>query len=72
MHGIVYRSTPQGHQTRSLLLAHIRPHEELSRDDLVQRSGLTYEQVRRQTRNLCLQGTLHSTLRDGKRWYSLR
>lgn len=72
MHGIVYRTTLQGHQTRLLLLEHIQPYEELSREQLVQRSGLTYEQVRRQTRNLCLEGTLQSTLRAGKRWYSLR
>ncbi len=72
MHGIVYRITPQGDHTRSRLLDHIQPGEELSRDDLVQRSGLSYDQVRRQTRNLCLEGKLHSCLREGKRWYSLR
>jgi len=71
MQDIVYRSTQQGQQTRSQLLTHIQPGEELSREELIVRSGLSYEQVRRQTRNLCLEGKLRSQLREGKRWYSL-
>ncbi|MBW4465517.1 MAG: hypothetical protein KME07_08760 [Pegethrix bostrychoides GSE-TBD4-15B] len=44
----------------------------MTREQIVQRSGLSYEQVRRQTGNLCLEGKLRSTLRDRKRWYWLR
>ncbi|MCU0526924.1 MAG: hypothetical protein MUF72_19105 [Elainella sp. Prado103] len=71
MRDIVCRQTRQGHQTRSKLLQHLNPGEELNREHLTQRAGLTYEQVRRQTRNLCLEGKLRSRIQDGKRWYSL-
>jgi len=66
-----YRTTGKGEQTRSHLLQHIHPNEELTRDDLVQRSGLTYEQVRRQTRNLVADGTIASRLSNGQRYYRL-
>lgn len=69
---ILYRITAQGPKTRSQLLAHIQIDEILTRNQIVQRSGLSYEQVRRQVGNLCLEGKLRSTLRDGKRWYWLR
>lgn len=66
-----YRTTGKGKQTRSHLLRHIHPSEERTRDDLVQRSGLTYEQVRRQTRNLVADGTIESRLSNGQRYYRL-
>ncbi|OLP20091.1 hypothetical protein BST81_02310 [Leptolyngbya sp. 'hensonii'] len=69
---ILYRITDQGQQTRSLLLQHIQPGEELTREDFMARSGLSYTQVRRQTRNLCIDGQLQSRLEAGKRVYSLR
>jgi predicted ArsR family transcriptional regulator len=68
----IYETTRQGEQTRSQLLKHLQPHESLSRDDLVQRSGLTYDQVRRQTKNLCIAGILESRLEQGKRMYQLK
>jgi predicted ArsR family transcriptional regulator len=68
----IYKTTNQGKQTRAVLLRYIYPGETLTRDDLVQRSGLSYEQVRRQTGNLCLEGVLCSYLEDGKRVYRLR
>ncbi|NJL56514.1 hypothetical protein HC928_16080 [bacterium] len=67
----IYKTTNQGSKTRSQLLQHIQPHEELSRDDLMKRSGLTYDQVRRQTRNLCIDGILRSQTKNGKRYYCL-
>lgn len=68
----IYRTTSKGKQTRSHLLQHIHPGEELTRDDLARRSGLTYEQVRRQTRNLVVDGTIESRLSNGQRYYRLR
>lgn len=68
----IYEQTQQGKQTRSRLLNHISPDEELSREDLVTRSGLSYDQVRRQTKNLCIDGVLKSRIEGGKRLYRLR
>ncbi len=67
-----YQTTSQGQQTRSQLLQHIQPGEELTREQLMIRANLTYEQVRRQTKNLCIQGTLESRIEGGKRVYKLR
>ena len=67
-----YETTDQGRKTRSQLLAHIQPGEECTREELVNRSGLTYDQVRRQTKNLCIDGIIKSRLEDGKRIYQLR
>jgi hypothetical protein len=67
----IYETTNQGRQTRSHLLQHIQPGEELSREQLQQRSGLTYDQIRRQTKNLCIDGVLKSRIKGGKRWYRL-
>ncbi|HHP7245540.1 MAG TPA: hypothetical protein ACFE0H_12715 [Elainellaceae cyanobacterium] len=72
MHDILHRNTDRGQRTRSLLLRHIHPNEEVSRDELVNRSGLTYDQVRRQTKNLCIEGILQSRIENGQRRYSLR
>lgn len=68
----IYAITNQGQQTRSQLLQHIQPDEELTRDELIQRSGLSYDQVRRQTKNLCIEGVLQSRIANGKRCYHLR
>lgn len=68
----IYQITQQGQQTRSQLLAHIQPGEEYTREELVNLSGLTYDQVRRQTKNLCIEGIIKSRLEDGKRVYQLR
>jgi len=68
---IQYRTTDQGQQTRSLILRHIAPGEAVTRQQLVERSGLTYQQVRRQTQNLCLLGLLRSQVQSGKRVYRL-
>jgi hypothetical protein len=67
-----YQTTNQGRQTRSQLLEHISPGEELTREDLMQRANLTYEQVRRQTKNLAIEGRLQSRIEAGKRIYRLR
>ncbi|NJL22875.1 MAG: hypothetical protein HC895_21920 [Leptolyngbyaceae cyanobacterium SM1_3_5] len=72
MHGIQYRQTAKGRDTRSQLLDHIQPNEELTRDQWAERAGLTYEQVRRQTRNLVNSGNIVSRLENGQRYYSLR
>jgi cell division inhibitor SulA len=66
-----YRITNKGQQTRSHLLQHIQPHEELTREEWVQRSGLSYEQVRRQTNNLCIEGVIQSRMESGQRYYRL-
>jgi len=43
----------------------------MSREQLVN-CGLTYDQVRRQTKNLCIEGMIKSRLEGGKRIYQLR
>lgn len=67
-----YQTTDQGKRTRAHLLKHLSETEELSREELSQRSGLTYDQVRRQTKNLCIDGTIKSRIEGGKRVYRLR
>ncbi|NEQ28333.1 MAG: hypothetical protein F6K28_57010 [Microcoleus sp. SIO2G3] len=71
MHGIQYKQTSKGRITRSQLLDHIQPDEELTRDQWAERAGLTYEQVRRQTRTLVNIGRIQSRLENGQRFYSL-
>ena len=63
-------TTDQGAQTRSHLLRHIAPGETVTRQQLMERSGLSYQQVRRQAKNLCVEGLLYSYLENGKRVYS--
>ena len=66
-----YQTTGQGQKTRSLIIECLATGE-LSRDDLVSYGcGLTYDQVRRQTKNLCIDGTIKSRLEGGKRMYKL-
>lgn len=73
MYGIQYRQTNQGQNTRSQLLSHIRVDEELTREELIERSGLSYDQVRRQTKNLAIEGILQSRIGEsGQRLYQLR
>lgn len=71
MHNIQYRQTAKGRDTRSILLGCIRPGEELTREEWAQRAGLSYEQVRRQAKNLSISGAILSTLKDGARHYRL-
>jgi hypothetical protein len=68
----IYETTNQGRNTRSQLLNHISPGEELTREQFMSRANLTYDQVRRQTKNLSIQGMLQSRIEDGKRVYKLR
>jgi hypothetical protein len=68
----IYETTGHGEKTRSQLLQHISPGEELTREQIVSRSGLTYEQVRRQCSNLCSDGKLWGRLEGGKKVYKLR
>jgi predicted ArsR family transcriptional regulator len=68
---IQYRQTDQGAKTRSHLLKHLNS-EPVSREELMARSGLTYDQVRRQTRNLSISGEVVSKREGGKRFYCLR
>lgn len=70
MHGIQYRNTCQGHKTRSQILAILQQYNGLTRQDLV-KQGLTYDQVRRQTKNLSIEGTIESRLEAGQRRYYL-
>ncbi|NJP11405.1 MAG: hypothetical protein HC866_19585 [Leptolyngbyaceae cyanobacterium RU_5_1] len=67
----IYAVTKQGERSRSLLLRFISPGEQVSREELVERSGLTYDQVRRQTKNLLIEGVLRSVTNRRKRYYSL-
>lgn len=68
-----YAGTNQGAQTRSCILNHLSRHsdQEFSRDDLVQHCQLSYDQVRRQTKNLCIDGAIKSRLAMGRRLYRL-
>lgn len=61
-----HQTTDQGQQTRSQLLAILQERNGLSRQELVA-LGLTYDQVRRQTKNLSMEGMIVSR-RDGKQW----
>ena len=52
----IYEQTKQGKGTRSRILSILNQADGLTRNELVQRSDLTYEQVRRQTQNLNILG----------------
>jgi hypothetical protein len=70
MHSIFYKQTNQGQQTRSHLLNPLEVQDGLTRNELVNASGLTYEQVRRQTRNLSIEGAIESRIdHQGQRRY---
>lgn len=67
-----YQTTNQGQSTRSIILSTLKQADGLTRSELVERSGLTYEQVRRQTQNLNISGAIESRLVDGQRRYFIR
>lgn len=60
----------QAIEVRSQLLNCLQ--REMSRSDLMAQCGLTYEQVRRQTRVLSIEGFIESRIDKGKRLYRLR
>ncbi|NJR56443.1 MAG: hypothetical protein HC768_18950 [Acaryochloris sp. CRU_2_0] len=71
-------TTPQnahkrrGQHSRDRILAALQHQPNQSRDQLMQSANLTYDQVRDQTRNLCVEGLILSQIGDrGKRRYSL-
>lgn len=68
----IYEQTKQGRGTRSRILAILNETDGLTRNELVKRSRLTYEQVRRQTRNLHIAGVIESRLVEGERRYYLK
>ena len=68
----IYEQTKQGKGTRSRILSILNQADGLTRNELVQRSDLTYEQVRRQTQNLNILGEIESRLIDGHRRYFIR
>jgi hypothetical protein len=71
MHRIQYRNTDQGQKTRLQLITILQRRDGLTRKDLVN-EGLTYDQVRRQTKNLSIEGAIESRLEAGQRRYYLR
>lgn len=63
----------RGKSTRSQLLDTLTQQDGLTRNELVAASGLTYEQVRRQTKNLCIDGAIESRPdRTGARRYFIK
>lgn len=68
----IYEQSNQGKKTRSCILAVLTETDGLTRNELVERSGLTYEQVRRQTRNLSISGAIESRLVDRERRYFIK
>lgn len=68
----IYEQSNQGKGTRSRILAVLTETDGLTRNELVERSGLTYEQVRRQTHNLSISGMIESRLVDRERRYFIR
>lgn len=68
----IYEQTKQGKGTRSRILTILIQADGLTRNELVERSHLTYEQVRRQTRNLHVSGAIESRLVDRERRYFVK
>ncbi len=68
----IYEQTKVGQGTRSRILAILKQSDGLTRNELVQRSELTYEQVRRQTRNLVIAGLIEWRDDDGIHRYYLK
>ncbi|MBD2078470.1 hypothetical protein [Leptolyngbya sp. FACHB-17] len=68
----IHEQTKQGKKTRSRILAVLTETDGLTRNELVERSGLTYEQVRRQTRNLHVSGEIESRLVDREQRYFIK
>lgn len=65
----IYEITPQGKKTRSQVITVLTQHDGLTRNEIVAQSGLSYEQVRRQTQNLVTEGKIRSCMVDGQRRY---
>ncbi|NJP12051.1 MAG: hypothetical protein HC866_23425 [Leptolyngbyaceae cyanobacterium RU_5_1] len=61
-----------GQLARDHILAALQHQPDQSREQLIQSTHLTYDQVRDQTRNLCVEGLILSRIGDrGERRYSL-
>jgi predicted ArsR family transcriptional regulator len=58
MDSIWHRTTDQGLKTRERLLQTLSQTDGLTRNEIALASGLTYEQVRRQTQNLVFEGKI--------------
>ncbi|MFM7447590.1 MAG: hypothetical protein ACKO24_03200 [Leptolyngbyaceae cyanobacterium] len=62
----------RGQQSRDRILASLQNQPDQSRHQLMQSTNLTYDQVRDQSRNLCVEGLILSRIGDrGERRYSL-
>ncbi|MBW4549626.1 MAG: hypothetical protein KME35_00660 [Aphanocapsa sp. GSE-SYN-MK-11-07L] len=62
----------RGKASRDLILASLQRQPDQSREQLIQSTHLTYDQVRDQTRNLCVEGLILARAGDrGERRYSL-
>jgi DNA-binding transcriptional ArsR family regulator len=68
----IYEQTNQGKRTRSRILKILNETDGLTRNELVERSHLTYEQVRRQTQNLHIAGAIESRMIDQERRYFIK
>jgi hypothetical protein len=61
-----------GQHSRDRILASLQNQPDQSREQLILSTHLTYDQVRDQTRNLCIEGLILSKVGDrGERCYSL-
>ena len=68
----IFQITDQGKRTRSRLLESLHQKDGLTRNELVEESGLSYEQVRNQTQNLICEGAIVPRTVSGKRRYYVR
>ena len=68
----IFQTTNQGKQTRSRLLETLQHRNGLTRNELAEASGLSYEQVRNQTQNLISEGAIVPRTIAGKRRYVVR
>jgi DNA-binding transcriptional ArsR family regulator len=68
----IFQTTGQGKRTRSRLLETLQQKDGLTRNELTEASGLSYEQVRNQTANLISEGAIVPRTEQGKRRYYLR
>jgi predicted transcriptional regulator len=63
----------RGKQSRDRILVSLQHQPDQNREQLMQSANLTYDQVRDQTRNLCVEGLILSHIGErGERRYSLR
>ncbi|KAM3098019.1 winged helix-turn-helix transcriptional regulator [Phormidesmis sp. 146-12] len=68
----IFQTTGQGKQTRSQVIETLKQRDGLTRNELAEASGLSYEQVRSQTANLISEGAIVPSADKGKRRYYLR